>query len=525
MKKYITIALLVFASFGLASAQVSVEATATSYSGVIGDVPESSMMCTALTNNLRLRSRDSNTNNEVTALQEFLQDSDLLETDPTGYFGVATQRAVKVFQKQNGLLASGFVGEFTRKAIKEKSCNQSTVTPVVKKETEVYACTMEYRSCADGSPMPREANCTWREDKCPSQVKSTKPDSSSASEGLGEYIGYINGEIFIKTQNISKEEAYKNCTLNNRNNASKLIKCTWNGVVIYSNRTDQSIVCGSSQTLVNGVCKEGTVNYTCPNGKVVQVPQNIEPLLAKKYCPTPVTETNKLITPTVKPFGLDIPINANTPIIRVSVTGGEGAIAIGQPISFKWITDNTEALAKETNGVAWAGAFIENVNTGQRIFLGDAMLFTGGEAKREIPLMSEGVKTSPGTYRVMVYIYAKGGNRAVGYSEPFRVISVPTTSSVGDGQGFNVGSVPQVLGAKTMCVNLSRNLFRGDESEETRLLQTFLNNNEFMDSEVSGFYGDKTIEAVKRYQRIKGLPQTGMVFDFTRKMIAQESCN
>jgi peptidoglycan hydrolase-like protein with peptidoglycan-binding domain len=41
----------------------------------------------------------------------------------------------------------------------------------------------------------------------------------------------------------------------------------------------------------------------------------------------------------------------------------------------------------------------------------------------------------------------------------------------------------------------------------------------------SGFYGDKTIEAVKRYQRNKGLPETGMVYEFTRSMIAKDSCN
>ncbi len=28
------------------------------------------------------------------------------------------------------------------------------------------ACTMEYRACPDGSAMPRDADCTWREDKC-----------------------------------------------------------------------------------------------------------------------------------------------------------------------------------------------------------------------------------------------------------------------------------------------------------------------------------------------------------------------
>jgi hypothetical protein len=89
----------------------------------------------------------------------------------------------------------------------------------------------------------------------------------------------------------------------------------------------------------------------------------------------------------------------------------------------------------------------------------------------------------------------------------------------------SIGSNSQVLGASTMCVNLTRNFHRGDESQDTKTLQTFLISNEYLDSDVSGFYGDKTVEAVKRYQRNKGLPETGMVYEFTRESIKRDSCN
>ena len=45
-----------------------------------------------------------------------------------------------------------------------------------------------------------------------------------------------------------------------------------------------------------------------------------------------------------------------------------------------------------------------------------------------------------------------------------------------------------------------------------------------MEGEVTGFYGDKTIGAVKDYQMAKGLPITGMVYDATRAAIKAETC-
>ncbi len=83
-----------------------------------------------------------------------------------------------------------------------------------------------------------------------------------------------------------------------------------------------------------------------------------------------------------------------------------------------------------------------------------------------------------------------------------------------------------VLGAYTsvVCTNVSRNLHRGAESTSVSSLQSFLISKGLLSSEVTGFYGDKTVEAVKNYQKNKGLPTTGMVYDFTRAAIKAESC-
>ncbi len=87
---------------------------------------------------------------------------------------------------------------------------------------------------------------------------------------------------------------------------------------------------------------------------------------------------------------------------------------------------------------------------------------------------------------------------------------------------LDVGS--QVLGVSTICTNIPRNLHRGAESNSVKNLQTFLQDKGLLTDAPTGFYGDKTVEAVKDYQAMKGLPQTGMVYDFTRQAIKTESC-
>ena len=81
-----------------------------------------------------------------------------------------------------------------------------------------------------------------------------------------------------------------------------------------------------------------------------------------------------------------------------------------------------------------------------------------------------------------------------------------------------------VLGATTMCVNLPRNLHRGDESNDTMNLQKFLYAHDYLTETPSGFYGDMTIKAVKEFQLNKGISATGMVYGVTRAAIANVSC-
>lgn len=68
--------------------------------------------------NLRLGSTDKKTKGEVTKLQQFLEDANYLESDPTGTFDKLTRDAVKDFQEDSGIAQTGSIGPATRKYIK-----------------------------------------------------------------------------------------------------------------------------------------------------------------------------------------------------------------------------------------------------------------------------------------------------------------------------------------------------------------------------------------------------------------------
>ncbi|MFZ2205271.1 MAG: peptidoglycan-binding domain-containing protein [Minisyncoccia bacterium] len=89
--------------------------------------------CAVITHNLRLGSRDVNTNDDVSLLQDFLNTNKFLTATASGYFGNATLKAVKTFQKSNGISPTGYVGSFTIAKIKEIDCvntDNTTTTPV-----------------------------------------------------------------------------------------------------------------------------------------------------------------------------------------------------------------------------------------------------------------------------------------------------------------------------------------------------------------------------------------------------------
>ena len=127
MKKIITSFLL--SAFTLlaiiSSANLSFAQIQTDNSDSSGD----SIDCTTLNYSLKLGSRDFNTNGDVSKLQTFLSQANYLDSDPTGYFGRSTKKAVQDFQRANSISPTGSVGAYTRAKIKEVSCGGVTTLP------------------------------------------------------------------------------------------------------------------------------------------------------------------------------------------------------------------------------------------------------------------------------------------------------------------------------------------------------------------------------------------------------------
>src|SRR5690606_6931740 len=83
------------------------------------------LVCTDLSHDLYWGLRDRNTEGEVSELKDFLRAEGYLNGNNSGVFNGATMRAVMAFQSDHDIQATGFVGEQTRAAIEEISCDDN----------------------------------------------------------------------------------------------------------------------------------------------------------------------------------------------------------------------------------------------------------------------------------------------------------------------------------------------------------------------------------------------------------------
>jgi len=85
-----------------------------------------SAACVSVSSDLRYGATDKVFGGPITILQTYLQSVGLLKNTPTGHFGPATLSAVKVFQVDNNISSTGFVGPLTRTAINKKICTSGS---------------------------------------------------------------------------------------------------------------------------------------------------------------------------------------------------------------------------------------------------------------------------------------------------------------------------------------------------------------------------------------------------------------
>ncbi len=651
MKKYLIVALLAFSAFGFTSAQT--------IQTQVGDVEDTQLTCTELSYTLKLRSKDATTNNEVTELQNFLLDIGLLDSDPTGYFGAATLKAVKTFQRQNGLIASGLVGSFTRKAIKEKSCNTVTKKTTEQASTE---CTQTPDLCNPNNPtLPEKKTYEPTSKKV---VDTFTPNNGSPSIQVYKvsvpyiYITYKNVPrtetqiVSVANENV---EYGLGVTISGTDsttiNFSKLAglekdlptgyyyvkageyarseKFYIGGKDVTVTPTPTEVAHGPGYNamlcskpaqygLANGqvgcygiwdygnefggdpdMCPQAGYGYerktgcivstnACASGKAVAskmvYPTSMDinsseiALYAKSLKSTPSAVKQQIPTlweytctdgSTVSPlsdtstfkeeaigFGVYEGVDASVAYaIHPEYQGtGPSEPVSGHPervvyISVPQSAANKVLVLTSYEPTNWILANLSAVRPSKIIIVGyhyqrlttvDSSPLPNYEINsyQQNKVAKFAYKTSDQYFsELSSWLASKGislkpenftGTYSAKDNQIFMVpggTSVPSVNTSDGAGAYNVPTNQQVLGESTMCVNLTTNLHRGDESSQIKLLQTFLSAKGLLNDSVTGFFGDKTVSAVKLYQRSKGLPETGMVYDFTRESITAETCN
>ena len=156
--------------------------------------------CVSLQNNLRYKSRDVNTNGEVSDLQDFLQSKGYLSSEPTGYFGLLTLKATKDFQSANSIQPTGYVGSITRAKIASLTNCGTMVTPPTVNASEHIKCLF---------------NGSSNQEKC--YTATDNPSLSFYCSGIEACVANVNGPIHTQLTWKSSCGGYAYTTIDGNN--------------------------------------------------------------------------------------------------------------------------------------------------------------------------------------------------------------------------------------------------------------------------------------------------------------------
>jgi peptidoglycan hydrolase-like protein with peptidoglycan-binding domain len=92
--------------------------------------------CPGLQVNMRLGMNDRVSQGQVSILQRYLNQTGYLTQAPTGYYGKYTFEAVKAYQADKGITASGYTGPLTRNYINGVMCTQNQI-PTVRQQKPI----------------------------------------------------------------------------------------------------------------------------------------------------------------------------------------------------------------------------------------------------------------------------------------------------------------------------------------------------------------------------------------------------
>lgn len=329
--------LLLSASFSFTSAETA-------------DVDTSSdNSCAIITSNLRYLTRDASGSTDVLVLQDFLNTHGYLKSQPTGFFGSATRRAVIAFQNDNNLRATppGYVGPGTRAKIKEIDCNDTTAVNTMPVETT------SNMSVPPVTVFPA-ASATLKQSLLSATEKQTVTISGTASNvsSLNITIKYPNGAILVRTTpviNGAWSETYEGFP-NSGNYTITISRADYQTGTILAN--------GSLKVTGNtGVC---SIDY--PEGANIRSSTQSNANECKSYCDTfgyaDAASHGGATVCKFKESKIESYRSAITPSIN-TFSASPSQIVAGQPVTLSW-----------TSSLATKCGILKNSNTWEVMNLG-----------------------------------------------------------------------------------------------------------------------------------------------------------
>jgi len=169
-------------------------------------LPTPKVTCLSLTRSMGVGARDTSTEGEVTALQMFLATKGYLASEPTGYFGSLTKKAVVDFQKAHDVDPLGLVGPSTRATLKKVSCVISA-KPVGKSPIIIGGF---------GGVLATSSVVV-------TPVKTI----------LAPFKIYVNGSIQVDSSSVPKEFALDMCKKFTTSNVSSSVRCVWGEIELH----------------------------------------------------------------------------------------------------------------------------------------------------------------------------------------------------------------------------------------------------------------------------------------------------
>jgi peptidoglycan hydrolase-like protein with peptidoglycan-binding domain len=557
MKKYtlsaVSITLSLFSVLGAVSAEtVSTSSSSTSYT--------STVQCTNIIYGLVKGSSDVYKKGEVTKLQNFLFAKGFLTALPNGYFGNETKNAVKKYQISKGLSPTGTVGSWTKKSIKvdsgcvsvpsvsapsslgvlPSSISDTATTSTVASSSSLAVLPLAITSLTAtpstimGSGISRISFTTKGASSCSVATAGMSVDFSSPSTGVSFYTTNLTATktftvtcygtgasvssvtkgitvSVVPTTAPSTVSTSSNGVLNNR------VSNSYASTTLVSNTQASDPVLGKYDIYVDGQAVWAAATMLTRSDATTRCLINKQAFNTAKYvkCYWNWEEIYSYIQPTQSPLipavgfgayrGIQNPVTGRAEALATIPTSAEGKVLV--------LTGH--------EAITWKVRNPNNVRPSKIITSGYYEQKVTGDIASTTPIE----KYSFALTNTVQYAYQSDSARfeKLRYWLYLKGVDLASSQFIGT---YDAQGIASVLGVSTsaMCTNLPSNLHRGAESQVVASLQSFLLEKGLLEGEATGFYGDKTVEAVKDYQASIDLPQTGMVFALTREAIRAETC-